>query len=328
MNRLQEYDAAGKVLWEFSNTDLPGVTITNMTGLHLLSNGNIAVGCYSAYRNGEGTGLFEITASGNWFGVRESRPRQVDDGHPMLDARCPSATGKMPAVNEKGIRDCMLRQLLELIRFSHTLFALPFALLAAVLAWAANYRQQPPIRFHWLDLAGILVCMVFARSAAMAFNRIADRRFDAANPRTRNRHLPTGRLSVAAVAWFTAVCSLGFVAGTLLFLPRNPLPLAASLPVLGFLFAYSYAKRFTLLAHFWLGASLMLAPLAAWVALRPQFALAPLVLGLAVLFWVAGFDIIYACQDFEFDRQMRLHSIPARLGLAGALRWPRLATWR
>jgi 4-hydroxybenzoate polyprenyltransferase len=214
----------------------------------------------------------------------------------------------------------MLRQLLELIRFSHTLFALPFALLAAVLAWAANYRQQPPIRFHWLDLAGILVCMVFARSAAMAFNRIADRRFDADNPRTRNRHLPTGRLSIAAVAWFTAVCALGFVAGTLLFLPRNPVPLAASLPVLGFLFAYSFTKRFTLLAHFWLGASLMLAPLAAWAALRPQFALAPLVLGLAVLFWVAGFDIIYACQDFEFDRQMRLHSIPARLGLAAALR--------
>jgi 4-hydroxybenzoate polyprenyltransferase len=214
----------------------------------------------------------------------------------------------------------MLRRLLELIRFSHTLFALPFALLAAVLAWTANYRQQPPIRFRWLELAGIVVCMAFARSAAMAFNRLADRRLDAENPRTRDRHLPTGALSTASVVLFTVVCSLGFVAGTLLFLPRNPLPVEASLPVLGFLFGYSFAKRFTLWAHFWLGASLMLAPLAAWAALRPQWALAPLVLGLAVLFWVAGFDVIYACQDFEFDRRMGLHSIPARLGVAGALR--------
>lgn len=218
----------------------------------------------------------------------------------------------------------LVRRLLELIRFSHTVFALPFALLAAVMAWTANGRSDPPERFRWQDLAGILVCMVFARSAAMAFNRLADRRLDALNPRTRSRHLPTGALSVATVVLFTIVCSLGFVAGTLLFLPRNPLPLYCSVPVLLFLFGYSYSKRFTALAHFWLGAALMLAPLAAWVAVRGALDWAPIVLGGAVLLWVAGFDIIYACQDAAFDRTMRLHSVPARWGVAGALRWAAL----
>ena len=215
----------------------------------------------------------------------------------------------------------MLVRLLELIRFSHTLFALPFALLAAAMAWSANARATPPLAFRWFDLLGILVCMVFARSAAMAFNRLADRRLDALNPRTRMRHLPTGRLSVASVALFTAVCSLGFVAGTLLFLPHNPLPLCASLPVLAFLFSYSYAKRFTTLSHFWLGGALALAPLAAWVAIRGgEVDWAPAALGAAVLLWVAGFDMIYACQDFEFDAKMRLWSAPTRFGIPGALR--------
>ena len=214
----------------------------------------------------------------------------------------------------------MFRRLLELIRFSHTLFALPFALLAAAMAWSANARAEPPIPFRWLDLLGILVCMVTARSAAMAFNRLADRRLDALNPRTRQRHLPAGTLGAASVIAFTAVCSLGFVAGTLLFLPHNPIPLYASLPVLVFLFGYSYAKRFTALAHFWLGGALMLAPVAAWVAIRAEVAYAPLLLGTAVLLWVAGFDMIYACQDFEFDVQMRLRSVPARYGVAAALR--------
>ena len=133
--------------------------------------------------------------------------------------------------------------------------------------------------FRWLDLLGILVCMATARSAAMAFNRLADRRLDALNPRTRTRHLPTGLLSTGSVVAFTAACSLGFVAGTLLFLPRNPMPLYASLPVLAFLFGYSYAKRFTALSHFWLGAALMLAPVAAWVAIRAEVAWPPLVSG-------------------------------------------------
>jgi 4-hydroxybenzoate polyprenyltransferase len=214
-----------------------------------------------------------------------------------------------------------LRRLLELIRFSHTLFALPFALLSAALAW--RFQGE----FSWLDLAGILLCMVFARSAAMAFNRLADRHYDAANPRTAQRHLSTGQLSVGTVWLFTLGCAAGFVASTLLFLlktPPNPWPLVLSVPVLLFLLAYSWTKRFTVLAHFWLGAALMLAPLAAWVAIRgiPRLEdlLVPFVLGLAVLFWVAGFDIIYACQDVEFDRRARLSSIPARLGVPAALR--------
>jgi 4-hydroxybenzoate polyprenyltransferase len=214
----------------------------------------------------------------------------------------------------------MLRRLLEMIRFSHTLFALPFALLAAAMAWAANRKAVPPVPFRWQDLLGILLCMVFARSAAMAFNRLADRRIDALNPRTQMRHLPTGLLSTGGVAAFTVICVIGFVASTLLFLPHNPIPLMASLPVLAFLFGYSYAKRFTDLAHFWLGAALMLAPVAAWVAIRAEVAWAPVVLGTAVMFWVAGFDMIYACQDFEFDVKMRLRSMPARFGIAGALR--------
>src|SRR5690242_18933004 len=129
-----------------------------------------------------------------------------------------------------------VRSLLELIRFSHTLFALPFALTSAALAWKKS-------GFHWLQLLGILLCMVFARSAAMAFNRLADRRFDAANPRTAGRHLPAGRLSAAAVWLFTALCAAGFVASTLLFLPfHNRWPLYLSVPVLLFICAYSLTK--------------------------------------------------------------------------------------
>ena len=212
-----------------------------------------------------------------------------------------------------------IRQLLEMIRFSHTLFALPFALLATVMAWTANARSDPPVPFRWQDLAGILVSMVFARSAAMAFNRLADRRLDAMNPRTANRHLPAGTLSVASVVLFTAICSLGFIAGTLLFLP-NRLPIYGSVPVLLFLFAYSFTKRVTVLSHFWLGTALMLAPVAAWAALRPELAWAPVILGSAVMLWVAGFDVIYACQDVEFDVKMRLFSAPGRFGVVGALR--------
>jgi 4-hydroxybenzoate polyprenyltransferase len=209
-------------------------------------------------------------------------------------------------------------QLLEMIRFSHTLFALPFALLSATLAWRS--RQV----FSWLELLGILLCMVFARSAAMAFNRLADRHIDAANPRTAGRHLPTGQLTPGAVVLFTVLCAIGFVASTGLFLlaePANAWPLLLAVPVLIFVGAYSYTKRFTVLAHFWLGTSLLLAPLAAWIAVRGLQDLAtPLVLGLAVCFWVTGFDIIYACQDVEFDRRARLASIPARLGVAASFR--------
>ena len=209
-----------------------------------------------------------------------------------------------------------VRRFLEMIRFSHTLFALPFALFSAILAW---YNKRV---FSWIELAGILLCMVFARSAAMAFNRLADRDIDALNPRTAIRHLPSGQLSVASVWLFTLLCCAGFVASTAIFLfEDNSWPILLSVPVLGFVLAYSYTKRFTALAHFWLGASLFLAPVAAWIAIRGfvQWPI-PLVIGLAVLFWVAGFDIIYACQDADFDKNARLHSIPARFGVPQALR--------
>ena len=214
----------------------------------------------------------------------------------------------------------MIRRFLEMIRFSHTVFALPFALLAAVMAWYENATADPPGSFRLQDLVGILVCMATARSAAMAFNRLVDRKIDAENPRTKGRHLPAGLLTTKSVAGFLIVCCLGFVLGTLLFLPGNWIPLIASVPVLLFLFAYSYTKRITWLSHFWLGAALMLAPLAAWVAIRGELAWPPVVLGGAVLLWVAGFDMIYACQDVDFDRTAGLHSVPAWLGIKGALR--------
>ncbi|HET6880586.1 MAG TPA: UbiA-like polyprenyltransferase [Pirellulales bacterium] len=207
-----------------------------------------------------------------------------------------------------------LRLMLEMIRFSHTVFALPFALLAAAMAW-----RQGGIAWRWQDLAGVLLCMVFARSTAMAFNRLADRRLDAENPRTKGRHLPAGLLSLGAVTAFAVLCAAGFMASTLLFWP-NRWPLYLALPVLLFLCGYSFAKRFTALAHFWLGAALGLAPIAAWLAVRGDIAWPPLVLAAAVTFWVAGFDVIYACQDVEYDMQAGLHSMPALVGVAKALR--------
>jgi 4-hydroxybenzoate polyprenyltransferase len=261
-----------------------------------------------------------------------------------------------------------IRHILEMIRFSHTLFALPFALLATLLAcrllgaeaalkqgivqevdanhtgvarvsviknpsWAELRQlvhQFPAVRrpvfiWPWERIIGILLCMVAGRSAAMAFNRLADRKIDALNPRTADRHLPTGVLSVGSVAVFAAVASVAFIASTLLFLP-NRLPLYLSVPMLLFLLGYSYAKRFTMLAHFWLGGALGMAPVLAWIALRgenvmanPWDLLPVVILGGAVKLWVAGFDIIYACQDVEFDRAHGLHSIPARWGVKPAL---------
>ncbi len=219
-----------------------------------------------------------------------------------------------------------IRHLLELIRFSHTIFALPFALLSAVMAWTSPSPTGQAAVFRWSHLAGIVICMVGARSAAMAFNRLVDRHLDAANPRTQSRHLPAGLLSAASVTWFTVGSSLLFFAGTFLFLP-NRLPVFLALPVLLFLLGYSYAKRFTSLAHFWLGAALMLAPVSAWIALRgEQLMAAPIdilpavMLGAAVLLWVAGFDIIYACQDHGYDTRAKLRSVPARLGIALSLK--------
>ncbi len=209
----------------------------------------------------------------------------------------------------------VLTDLLGMIKFSHTLFALPFALLGAAMA------ARGPDGWHGraVDWLGVLLCMVFARSTAMAFNRLVDRRIDALNPRTAGRHLPAGLLSVGAVVAFCVVCAAGFVGSTLLFLP-NPWPVRLAVPVLAWVCGYSFAKRFTSLAHLWLGSALMLAPIAAWVALRGDLQWPPVLLGLAVFFWVTGFDVIYACQDVEFDRKAGLHSIPGRLGVKNALR--------
>ncbi|MEO1497950.1 MAG: UbiA-like polyprenyltransferase [Planctomycetota bacterium] len=240
-----------------------------------------------------------------------------------------------------------IKHLLSLIRFSHTLFALPFALLAMLMAWRREADELPLVDIiafpggvglfdlglpdmvgaaDWQDLVGILLCMVFARSAAMAFNRLVDRKIDAANPRTEGRHLPAGILSVTQVTTFTLLSATGFIASTLIFLP-NWLPFALSVPVLLWLCGYSYAKRFTSLAHYWLGVALGLSPVAAWIAIRgeavladPTDLLAPAVLGAAVLAWVGGFDVLYACQDFDYDKSVGLHSLPAKLGLRGALR--------
>ena len=219
-----------------------------------------------------------------------------------------------------------IRSLLEMIRFSHTLFALPFALMAAVMAWRTPGLNGKSIPFELRHLLGILICMIGARSAAMAFNRLVDRKMDAENPRTATRHLPTGKLSVTSVAVFSICMSVLFVVGTLLFLP-NRWPLGLAFPFLAFLLGYSYAKRWTAAAHLWLGVALMLAPVGAWIALRglvvtehPTDVIPAICIGLAVMLWVAGFDIIYACQDAAFDRQTGLHSIPARFGIPNALR--------
>lgn len=206
----------------------------------------------------------------------------------------------------------MIRQFLSFIRFSHTVFALPFALLAAALAW----RETP---FEWQHLLGIVLCMVFARSAAMAFNRLVDRRIDKDNPRTAGRHLPAGTLSVTAVTAFILISSAGFVASSLLFLP-NRWPLILSLPVLAFLLGYSFAKRFTAFCHYWLAAALMLSPIAAWIAITGTVGTPAVLLAAVIFFWVGGFDIIYACQDTEFDQAHELSSVPATWGIPAALR--------
>src|SRR5262249_25064155 len=210
-----------------------------------------------------------------------------------------------------------VRHILEMIRFSHTLFALPFALLAACLAWRQNFHDGR--MFRWQELVGILLCMVFARSMAMAFNRLVDRRIGADNPRAATRHIPAGILSVASVAGFCLVCAAAFGASTLLFLP-NRWPLYLSLPVLAFLCGYSYTKRFTAWCHYWLAAALGLSPIATWLSIRGEIAWPPVLLAGAVFFWVGGFDIIYACQDVGFDRERGLYSIPARFGVEKSLK--------
>jgi 4-hydroxybenzoate polyprenyltransferase len=195
-----------------------------------------------------------------------------------------------------------------MIKFSHSVFALPFALASAVLAGAAAVAPQ---RWLW-----IVVAMVGARSAAMGFNRLADHWIDARNPRTAGRELPRGRLSRAEAWGFVAASAAVFV---LAASRLDPLCLALSPLALAIVFGYSYTKRVSALSHLALGLSLAIAPVGAWLAIRGSFAAVPLVLGGAVLCWAAGFDTIYACQDVDFDRREGLRSLPARLGVGRAL---------
>ncbi len=205
------------------------------------------------------------------------------------------------------------RTVLEMIKFEHSVFALPFALTGALLAVRGAGLSGPALA---QKLAWIIVAMVAARSAAMAFNRVVDADIDAKNPRTKTRAIPAGQLSRAFTWGFIVFWSAAFVLAAAML---NPLCLLLSPVALIVVCGYSYTKRFTSLSHVALGVALGIAPLAAWIAVRGEFAAPILLLSAAVTLWVAGFDMIYACQDFEFDRAAGLHSIPARLGVRRSL---------
>ena len=203
----------------------------------------------------------------------------------------------------------------SLVRFSHTVFALPFALASLALA-----SPRYPITLR--SLVWILVAMIGARTAAMAFNRLADRKFDALNPRTKNWELPQGKIKVGEAMLLTALASAVFIVAAY---ELNWLCFVLSPVALAIVFFYSLTKRFTWASHLFLGLGLAIAPVGAWLAVaRPPFEIAelqvPIYLGLAVVFWLAGFDIIYSLQDRVFDSKVGLHSIPVRFGVAGALR--------
>ena len=201
-----------------------------------------------------------------------------------------------------------LRVTLEMIKWEHSIFALPFALCGAMLAAGGLPTAH--------QVAWIIVAMVAARSAAMAFNRLADASIDAANPRTSARALPAGQLTPAFVAIFVVISSVVFIAAAA---ELNRLALWLSPVALAVLLLYSYTKRFTRWSHLVLGFALGIAPSAAWIAVRGSLDPRILLLTAAVTFWVAGFDVLYACQDFDFDRTSGLHSIPRYLGISRAL---------
>ena len=201
-----------------------------------------------------------------------------------------------------------LKITLEMIKFEHTIFALPFAFIGALLA---GHGLPSAWQIGW-----IVAAMVGARSAAMTFNRIVDLQYDRLNPRTEGRALPAGTLSMPFALAFTLL-----MAGLFVFSAAqlNPICFYLSFPTLAILLSYSYTKRFTSLSHLFLGIAIGLAPLAAWLAVRGEFGWPPVLLSAAVMFWVAGFDVIYALQDMEFDRSNRLFSLPSRLGPGPAL---------
>ncbi len=201
-----------------------------------------------------------------------------------------------------------IKVILEMIKFEHTIFALPFAFTGALLA-AGGLPS-------WRTVLWITVAMVGARSAAMGFNRWADRKFDAENPRTNIRALPRGLVTPGQVIVFTALSSLVLVASAFML---NPLSFYLSPVALGIVFFYSYTKRFTFLSHAFLGLAICLAPIGAWIAVSGSLDAPALVLGAAVLFWLLGFDVLYALQDMDFDRKTGLHSIPQRFGVRRSL---------
>ena len=195
------------------------------------------------------------------------------------------------------------------IKIQHTVFALPFALMSAFLAAGGIPEVE--------KLVWIIVCMVGARSAAMAFNRIIDARFDAMNPRTRERALPSGQVSVGSYWAFLTVSSVLFIFSAWML---NKLAFYLSPVALVIVFFYSVTKRFTAFSHFWLGLAISVAPVGAWIAIREEISFISLLLGAAVVFWLIGFDILYSCMDVEADRVNRLHSIPQRFGVERALK--------
>ncbi|MAX05730.1 MAG: 4-hydroxybenzoate octaprenyltransferase [Flavobacteriales bacterium] len=203
-----------------------------------------------------------------------------------------------------------MKKYLSLIKFSHTIFAIPFALIGFFLA-AESYD------FEWTTLLYVVLCMVFARSAAMAFNRYIDRDIDKANPRTVNvREIPSGRITPNQALIFVIINSLLFILTTYLI---NPICFTLSPIALIIILGYSYTKRFTALCHLILGLGLALAPIGSYLAVSGKFAVIPILFSVVVLFWVSGFDIIYSLQDEEFDKTQKLHSIPVLLGKKNAL---------
>src|SRR5208283_3427544 len=205
-----------------------------------------------------------------------------------------------------------LATVLEMIKFEHSVFALPFALTGAILAARASTHGWPTL----MQLVWIVVAMVAARSAAMTINRIVDLRYDKENPRTKTRALATGALSIRFAWAFTAVAmALFFVAASEL----NPLALKLAPVAIAVLFFYSFTKRFTSWSHLFLGLALRISPAAAWIAITGSLDWRMLILSAAVTLWVGGFDVLYACQDIEFDKQSGLFSVPKRFGTANAL---------
>ena len=200
-----------------------------------------------------------------------------------------------------------IRTLLEMIKFSHTIFAFPFALMGVVLASLANGAPPTLAQIFWICLA-----MVGARSGAMGLNRLIDAKIDADNPRTATRHIPAGQVSVFEAVCLIAVSLAVFLVAAWML---NPLCFYLAPIAIGFFVLYAYCKRFTHYAHIVLGICLAAAPVGAWIALRGDIGWPVISLGLAVLFWVAGFDIFYALQDYDFDIERGLHSIPSRLGI-------------